>query len=383
MLFHNNKMTQDQAQPARTELRHAFDLIPTLAWSTSRSGAFEFANKRWHDYTGMSQEAAAAGQWILTFHPDDIEKVSQKWTELLSSGICGEVEARICRHDGVIRRFLVRATPVYDDDHIIVRWYGTNTDIDDLNRSKEVQEALARSGRLIAMGELTASIAHEVNQPLMALGMNAATCLQCLNESQLNIPEARRAAERVIRDGHRAADVISSIRAMARKSPMQIKKLDLNDVVMEVLTFAYGELNRGGIDVQTFLAANGEFVLGDRVQVQQVILNLLLNGIEAMTAIDDRSRILQISSRSDDCRFIIVTIADSGIGLGSESIDKIFEGSFTTKSEGIGMGLSICRSIVETHGGRLWATPRLPYGTAFHFTIPIYVEDFDEGKADQ
>jgi PAS domain S-box-containing protein len=176
------------------------------------------ANSRWHEFTGIAEGEIATETWLATYHPEDVDKVQKKWTEMLAQGVAGEIEARMRRADGAMRNFLVRATPMHEADGQIVRWYGTNIDIDEIKRLEEAQQNLARTARLTTMGELTVSIAHEVNQPLMAIVTNAATCLQWLSDGHVNIPSARQAAERIVADGHRAGDIVTSIRALARKA---------------------------------------------------------------------------------------------------------------------------------------------------------------------
>jgi signal transduction histidine kinase len=238
-------------------------------------------------------------------------------------------------------------------------------------RAEVLQAELARVTRLTTMGELTASIAHEVNQPLMAIVTNADTCLSWLASDTPQIDEARKAAERIVRDGHRAGDIINTIRALARKSRPEMAQLDMNDVIAEVLALARSELRRHDVSLDTELSGGLETVMADRTQVQQVILNLVMNGIEAMNAIMDRPRVLRVSSRIDGPDSVLIAVTDTGTGLDPAKVDRIFDAFFTTKPEGMGLGLSICRSIIEAHGGRLWASPNPPHGSAFQFTIPV------------
>jgi signal transduction histidine kinase len=312
--------------------------------------------------------------WLSTYHPDDAVKVIQKWGELLTLGISGEVEARMRRYDGAVRSFLVQATPVRDNQGRIVRWYGTNVDIDDMKRIAEAQERLDRAARVTAMGELTVSIAHEVNQPLMAVVTNAATCVQWLSDDNLNIERARQAAERIVRDGHRAGDVIASIRALAKKSQSEMGDVDINKVILEMLTLMRGELQRKGIVVETDLVTDA-CIVGDRTQMQQVFLNLIMNAIEAIAAGERESKRIRICTKLSDPGCILVSVADTGVGLSTDACEQIFEAFYTTKPDGIGMGLSICRSIIQAHGGRLWATPNLPDGSIFYFSLAICNDD--------
>jgi signal transduction histidine kinase len=239
---------------------------------------------------------------------------------------------------------------------------------------REAQADLARATRMTTMGELVASIAHEVNQPLMAVATNADACLSWLANDTPQLDEAQKAAERIVRDSHRAGDIIKTIRALARKSRAEMMQLDVNDVIAEVLALTRGELRRHGVSLETELAGDLETVMADRIQVQQVILNLVINGIEAMNGIMDRPRTLRVSSRIDGPGSVLIAVTDAGSGLDPAKMDRIFDAFFTTKPEGMGMGLSICRSIIEAHGGRLWASPNLPYGSVFQFTMPAVTQ---------
>ncbi|TCA35214.1 GAF domain-containing protein [Rhizobium leguminosarum bv. viciae] len=368
-LYREAQETQERARRAAEELRVSYDMIPAQAWNTQPDGLYPAFNKQWHDYTGISPESARAGGWVDSYHPEDRGKVVRKWTELVQTGTAGEIEARIVRHDGVSRVFLVRGAPMRDETGAIVKWFGTHTDIDDLKRVEEAQEVLARAGRLTALGELTASIAHEVNQPLMAIVTNAATCLRWLSDDQPNVDEARQAAERIIRDGHRAGDVITSIRALARKSPLAMADVDVNAMIEDVLVLTRGEVQRHGITLHETLRSDAGAAVGDRIQLQQVVLNLVLNAVDAIGLTEDRPRRLEVSSERSSQGKILIAVSDSGHGVDASRMDKIFDAFFTTKPGGLGMGLSICRSIVEAHGGRLWVSPNDPDGSVFSFTL--------------
>jgi PAS domain S-box-containing protein len=374
-LFRSVQETQQKARKANDELKRSFDMIPALAWRAAADGAFEFANQQWHDFTGLSPNDVQGKPWFTFFESEDCVKVSEKWRDLLRFGTSGEFEARMRAQDGEIRRFLVRATPMRDDHGRIINWHGTNTDIENLKRAEQAQEALARVSRITAMGELTVSIAHEVNQPLMAIVTNAATCLRWLSRDNANIEEARRAAERIIRDGHRAGDVIASIRALAEKAPPERACVNLREVIGEVILLIRNEIERHNIVVDTDFP-RATIVLCDRVQVQQVVLNLIINAIEAIESSGSETR--QLSIRLErHAEFAQVSVCDTGVGLNASDADQIYEAFFTTKADGVGIGLSICRSIIESHRGRLWSVPNKDAGTTFHFTIPLQDERDD------
>jgi signal transduction histidine kinase len=221
----------------------------------------------------------------------------------------------------------------------------------------------------MTMGELAASIAHEVNQPLAGVVINGNACLRWLAGDAPNVDEACEAARRIIRDGTRASDVIKRIRALSKKTGGEKERLDINDAIQDVIALAHSEVRRNRVALRTELASDLPQVLGDRVQLQQVILNLIMNAIEAMNAVADRSRELVIRTEGCEIDLVRVTVHDSGIGLDPQCREKIFDAFYTTKQGGMGMGLSICRSIVENHGGRLWAKANDGPGTTFEFTL--------------
>jgi hypothetical protein len=223
------------------------------------------------------------------------------------------------------------------------------------------------------LGELAVSIAHEVNQPLMAIVTNAGTCLRWLDEAQFDLAQARQAAERVIRDGHRAGDIIASIRALARKAPTRVEPMDVRSAIRDVLLVLNGELRRRAVDARV----DGDqreplIILGDRTQLQQVLLNLIMNGVEAMGENGPVPRRLTVRSSAQGNGYARVCVEDTGSGLEPEHADRIFEAFYSTKPAGMGMGLSICRSIIEAHGGTIEVSAsRRARGSAFSFTVPM------------
>ena len=245
-------------------------------------------------------------------------------------------------------------------------------DVTERRRAEEERQALAHANRITTMGQLTASIAHEVNQPIAAVVTNAQAALRWLNMRPPDPEEVRQALDRIVKAGRRAGDVISRMRALVRKAPPRKDQLDINDTIREVIALTRSELHRTGTLLQTQLADGLSLVQGDRVQLQQVMLNLILNAVEAMSGPHEGSRELLISTDADGAYCVRVVVRDWGPGLTPESadVDRIFDAFYTTKPDGMGMGLSICRSIIEAHGGRLWATPNAPQGAIFQFTLP-------------
>jgi PAS domain S-box-containing protein len=236
---------------------------------------------------------------------------------------------------------------------------------------REAQMELAHVNRVTTIGQLTASIAHEVNQPLAGVIANAEACLRWLDRGTPDLDAARNSVEWIIDDGNRASEVIRRVRALAKKSDIEKVPLDVNDAVWEIIALVQRELISYRVSLRTELAPALPTILGDRVQLQQVIINLVMNGIEAMQSVTDRRRELVIRSRQHETQQVLVSVTDCGIGIAAENADRLFNAFFTTKSGGMGMGLSICRSIMEAHGGRLWATANVPHGATFQFTLPV------------
>jgi C4-dicarboxylate-specific signal transduction histidine kinase len=229
---------------------------------------------------------------------------------------------------------------------------------------------LAHVNRVTTTGQLAASIAHEVNQPLAGVVANAAACLRWLDRGP-DLDAARRSLEWIIDDGNRASEVIRRVRALANKTDIEKAPLDINGVVSEVIALVQRELVSHRVSLRMELASALPMILGDRVQLQQVIINLVMNGIEAMQLVTDRPRELMIRSRQDETQQVLVSVTDCGVGIAAENADRLFNAFFTTKSGGMGMGLSICRSIMEAHGGRLWAMANDRHGATFQFTLPM------------
>jgi PAS domain S-box-containing protein len=246
---------------------------------------------------------------------------------------------------------------------------------------RAAQADLAHVNRVATMGQLTASIAHEVNQPIAAAVINAQAALRWLETQPPNLDEVRQALDRVLDCGRRAGDVIGRIRAVIAKAPPRKSRFDLNEAVSDVIALTRNEALKHGVDVQTWLGKDALCVEGDRVQLQQVILNLIMNAIEAMSGAGDGPRELQVSAEADAAGGVLVTVRDSGPGLDPKSMARVFEAFYTTKPEGMGMGLAICRSIVEKHGGRLWVSANEPRGAVFQLTLPT--QEAEAGRAEQ
>src|SRR5215475_5185740 len=365
-----------EIQGLKDQLRLAIDTIPGLVWSALPDGSAEFLNQRWLEYTGLSLKEGLDWGGKVAVHPEDLARFMDEWKAALTEGKPLETEARLRRADGEYRWLLIRAVPLRDEAGKIAKWYGASADIEDRKRAEEIlrksQAELAHVARVITMGELAASIAHEVNQPLSAIVNNGGACLRWLASKEPNLDEASEAARRIIRDGNRAGEVITRIRALLRKTDTEKSRLDINQTIREVVTLTRNEAAGKGVSLRMELAAGLPPVLGDRVQLQQVILNLIIHGIEATAPAPGGPRELLISSRQHESDNVLVAVRDSGVGLDGQDLEKIFDAFYTTKSKGLGMGLAISRSIIEDHGGRLWAAPNDGPGATFQFNLLKY-----------
>ena len=352
--------------------------IPVAAWSLMPDGTPDIVNQLWHEYTGQTPEYVNSHPeaWMATIHPEDREKASRSYWDGIRSGRGFTMEARFLRAlDGTYRWHLNRAVPVRDPEGKILRFVGTSTDVHDWRQAQEAlrntQTEFAHMTRVMTMGELTASIAHEVNQPLGAIVTSAAAGARWLATKPPQMDKARRALERIANDGKRAAEVIRRIRALMKRQAPRKEWLEINETILEVIALAHYQLRRSEILLETRLGRDLPLVRCDRVQLQQVLLNLIINAIEAMSGIKERPRELTIVSASDGPDTVSVEVRDSGTGLDPEHAPHLFEPFYTTKAEGLGIGLSISRSIAEAHGGRLSAAANAPHGTVFLFSLPV------------
>ena len=493
----------DRLQHSEKELREVIEKIPSMAWSAAPDGFAEFFNRRWLEYAGLTADQAQGAGWTEALHPEDRNALLEYWRDILVTGKPGEFEARLRRFDGEYRWFLFRAAPSLDRSGTIAKWYGTNTEIEELKRAeqalrrseaylaeaqrltqtgscavdgasrqtiywseemfrlfgfdprrglpmweqwlervheedrenlrlagermflekahcdvefrivqpdgtvknvqgighpvlgsdgelvqvvgtmvdvtarrraeeardrlRQLEAELAHINRVSTLGELTVSLAHEIKQPIGAAVTNAEACVRLLSRVQPNLEEAREAALEMVKDARRAANIIDRVRTLYQRGSSQLTAVDLNELIREMVIVLQDEANRHSISIHTDLAESVPSVMADRVQLQQVLMNLMLNGIEAMCDIAGQ---LRVTSRLAPDNRVHISVIDEGVGLPGGSIEKIFDAFFTTKPQGTGLGLAICRSVIESHGGRVWASANAGQGTTFHFTLP-------------
>lgn len=500
----DRKRADEAVRESQRSLIQIIDTLPSTAWSTLPDGFCDYLNKRWLEYAGMTAEEARGWSWGAAIHPDDVAGLVSYWQGCLASGTPVDTEARMRRHDGEYRWFLFRANPLRDAAGTIVKWYGTNVDIEDRKRAEEElrrsqvllaegqrvsrtgsfywrvdsdhlrasdelyrilgvelgasltlegvaarvhpedqalfgehlararragaaidhemrlgmqdgsfkhlrltaygtrdrdqrleyvgaiqdvterrtsEDALARTRselaymtRVASMGALTASIAHEVNQPLQGIITNAGVCQRMLAAEPPNIEGALETSRRMHRDGHRAIDVITRLRALFGKRHTATESVDLNQAIREVIALSMSEMQRNRVTVRVELGEDLPPIVGDRIQLQQVILNLIMNASGAMSAVDDRPRLIMVTSAAEGAGAVRVSVEDTGVGIGGADSEKVFDAFYTTKADGMGIGLSVSRSIIENHEGRLWARPNDGPGATFAFVLPAKTE---------
>ena len=359
------------------ELRDVINTVPAHVWSASPDGNVDFINERLREFTGLPQDDILGGNWQSVLHPDDRERFVIAWRAALKNGQSMESEVRMRRTDGQYCWFLICNVPLRDEAGKVLKWYGSGIEIQDRKRAEEERERLhqleadlAHINRVSMMGELAASLAHEIKQPIGAAVTNAEACLRLLDRDQPDLPEACEAVTEMVSDARRAAAIIDRVRSLYRKGSSQLEMVAVNEVIGEMVVILRNEANRYSVVMHTDLAEGLPTVMADRVQLQQVLMNLMLNGIEAMR---DRSGQLSIKSQLAEVGQLLISVTDTGVGLPSENVARIFDAFFTTKSQGTGLGLAITRSIVEAHGGRIWATANSGRGSTFFFTLPTNV----------
>ena len=375
LLWAGYQMRVRQLEVQEKKFRDAVETMPALAFVADPNGNCTFLNRGWLEYTGLSSEQSSGSGWEVAVHPDDLSRVTERWRGSQTTGEPLDYESRLRRgSDGVYRWFQTRARPLRDNRGKIVKWCAVANDIEDRRHAEQRQADLTHASRVSTMGELVASISHELAQPLTVTTANAKASLRWLQHDPPNLTEVRKGTERIVEAGTLASEIIDRLRSLYKKALPKHELVAINEVIGEMSGMMGGKAREHGVSIHTDLKDDLPMTVADRVQLQQVLMNLMLNGIEAMK---DSGGVLTVKSRLSDDGQIEISVNDAGPGLPVDKADQIFDSFFTTKSQGSGMGLSISKSIIESQGGRIWANGDGGCGATFHFTLSAAPADKD------
>jgi PAS domain S-box-containing protein len=357
-------------QQSEQQMQRMMDTFPSLLWSMAPDGSTTFINRKARDYVGMTLDQIRGWGWVETIHSGDQENVVQKVKEALASGYPYEVEHRLRRADGVYRWHMSRAEPLRDEGGLIVEWFGVVIDIDERKRAedhlRETRVKLARASRIATVAELSASIAHELNQPLTAVIAHAQAARRWLSNSPPNFSEAMTSIERVLRDGRVADERMQHIRALFKQQPLRKMQAWPSQIIREAIRFVHEDAKRDKIPIEVQIAGDPPIIV-EKIQIQEVLINLISNGIEAMES-NARPPHLIIRATFVNERDLLIEVIDNGPGL--KDTQGIFDTFVTTKENGMGIGLAVSRSIIEAHDGQLWAENNPDYGARFSVKLP-------------
>src|SRR6516164_5967768 len=373
------KRTEQALRESERSLRSAIDGIPGLVAVLAPNGDLEAVNRQIFEYCGQSLEELRNWGTNGTIHPDDLPHLAEVFTKSIAAGVPYGTEARVRRFDGEFRWFEIRGIPIRDASDRIVRWYSLLTDTEDrtqaLARLQQMQSDFAHMNRVSMMGELAASLSHEILHPIATARNNAWAGMRFLEMSPPNLDKAKVALSCILRDADRAKDIVGRMRDQIKKAPPRKERFDLNEAISEVIDMVRSAIVKNGIALSTRLMDGLVPVWGDRVQLQQVVVNLVLNALDAMSSVESGPRELSIRTEQSQTGGILVAVSDSGSGIDPGNLERVFEPFYTTKSSGVGMGLSICHTIINSHGGRLWVDANEPLGAVFKLTLPAVQED--------
>ena len=377
-----NALARKRADLALREREARFrvlsDAAPVMVWMSGRDKRCTYFNRPWLEFTGRTLERELGDGWSEGVYPGDLQRCLSTYVNAFDARQDFRMEYRLRRADGAYRWVLDIGAPRYDAAGAFEGYIGSCIDVTDqrsaAEEAQQLREQLTRAGRLITVGEVTASIAHEVNQPLCAIVSNAQTVQRMLTSEAVDLAEVREAVEDIAADGLRASAVLARIRNLLRRSTAERTRLDVNELVREVHAVVQAQLARRHIAVTFELAEGLPPAFGDRVQLAQVIVNFITNAIDAMDNVvpDSRDLVIRTSLAQDDG--VTVAVEDSGVGLKVQNPKDLFAALYTTKPDGLGMGLAICKSIVENHGGTIWASSNARCGATFQFSLPTQTE---------
>ncbi|MDB5326923.1 MAG: hypothetical protein JWM57_2492 [Phycisphaerales bacterium] len=370
--------TERALRESESRFRQLADSLPQIVWEANAAGQIDYYNRRWYEYTGLAEldGPLAEAYQLPAIHPDDLHHTSRQWMEAVKAGRPHLHETRLRNGaTGIYRWHLIRSVPVRNEKGQIIRWFGTNTDIDDLKRTeeraKDQQNALAHMERIRTMGQMAAGLAHELNQPLGAI-LNYGVALQCSlkGDAKLtSLPDAKGILGEIVSQSVRAGEIIRRMRTFVKKQQLLVRAMDINALILESMQMLAFDLRQGHLDPTLRLADGLPPVMVDQIQIQQVLVNLIRNGIDSMSAVPPSDRRLIISTEKSGDGMVTINVIDGGCGVSPDNLHKIFDSFFTTKQTGMGMGLALCRTILEDHGGHLSAHANVDYGTTFSFSV--------------
>ncbi len=347
------------------------EAISQQIWSADVNGSIEYCNRDLIAYIGKDMNELRGEAFFSIFHPEDASPFRESWESARAAVGNFEVQARIRGANGAYRWFLVRGLPQRAADGKLLRWYGVHVDIEDQQRAQHrlhlAQEFLSRATRTTSMAEMAASIAHELNQPLTALATDASACKRWLGTDPINMVKASAAAERIISESARAGAVLRRVRSLFSKSDYVREMTDLNKLIVDLAGMLRDDAIRRGVSIKLTLDETIPIIRLDPVQIQQVLLNLIINGMESMARVEN-PKVLEIASMLSGREEIVVAVSDSGSGFSDQDRERLFEPFFTTKPDGTGIGLAICRTIIEAHDGHIWGA-RSESGSVFQFVL--------------
>jgi PAS domain S-box-containing protein len=368
------KLTEDALRQSQLYLAEAQKIARTgyFRWGIT-TGEIFWSDEVYRIYGYEPDEKPAIELAMQRTHPEDLVRTQQHLEKLMQEERDWEYEYRLLMPNGAVK-YIRAVNRTSKDAFGNLEMVGSVIDVTATRQAEEelhqAQAQLMHVARVTTLGELTASIAHEVNQPLAGVVSSGNACVNWLASQPPNIEKAKQSVDRIIRNANRASEVVGRVRDLAKKAPLQKVRLDINHTIQETIVLTRREIEQNRVSLRTQLSSDLPLVLADRIQLQQVILNLIINAIEAMNTLSDGPRDLHVSTRRDDSNNVVLAVRDSGAGLDPRELENIFEAFYTTKRDGLGMGLAVSRSIIEGHGGRLWATPNEPRGAIFQLTLP-------------
>jgi PAS domain S-box-containing protein len=371
----DRRRTEAALREGEERFRNLADTAPVMIWVTGPDKGFTFFNKTWLDFTGRTLEQELGNGWAEGVHPDDLGRCFASFSSSFDARQDFEIECRLRRADGEYRWLLCKGVPRFAPSGVFAGYIGSDMDVTDQKYAEAARrrnlDEIAHMNRVVAMGELTAALAHELNQPLAAILSNAQVARRFLSDTSPDLVQLGVCLADIVADDKRAAEIIQRLRTLVKKGESQADLVDLNEVVHDAIRLLGHDamLRHASIKFEPFPAGLPP-VLGDRVQLYQVVLNLLMNGLEAVTELLASDRWELVRTVKLDNGFVELMVEDSGKGIAEGDLARVFEPFFSTKPEGLGMGLSISRSIVQAHGGRIWAENKVGCGAIFHCVLP-------------